>query len=424
MDIKKIVFFILTFLGTTLGQLFVRIIHLDGSLDQWWFLIPPLSLPPLSIIPAYYIYKGHIKKGTAGLPYDIYSAFPILLTIIVNLLIERYFELTGASGAVIKYLFNILTFTAIFYLRDDKKCNKDALVKSRDYVCKRITCDQCPKIPCPIVKCPTVKCPAIKCPVNATAKPQVNPNLAKPFPFGNTKKGRKSSRRRGSSKGKKSKGKKSKGKKSSKGKKQVESFESIKLNNILSKYEKQIMPSNNSKNNLKNNSQTKSSLSNRIKMLINNKEHFSESMTQLQKQSSKISYTNIVPNEQNPLAKKPMEPVKGTPFFEKVIFEAAVLSLLMPLIPYILRWIPYFGDAIISLGGISPYLGTVVEILVRFLIMKLLFIFVNMYNGINIAKSCKVNYKIYYPIIAIVIGLVINVLIESNKVPLIPLENA
>ena len=119
-----------------------------------------------------------------------------------------------------------------------------------------------------------------------------------------------------------------------------------------------------------------------------------------------------------------MEPVKGTPFFEKVIFEAAVLSLLMPLIPYILRWIPYFGDAIVSLGGISPYLGTVVEVLVRFLIMKLLFVFVNMYNGINIAKSCKVNYKIYYPIIAIVIGLVINVLIESNKVPLIPLENA
>jgi hypothetical protein len=96
----------------------------------------------------------------------------------------------------------------------------------------------------------------------------------------------------------------------------------------------------------------------------------------------------------------------------------------MPIIPYILRWIPYLGDAIVGLGGISPYLGTIVEISIRFLIMKLLLISVNMYNGINIEKSCTKKYPGYYAIITMIIGIIINILIESDKVPLIPLENA
>ena len=419
MDIKKIVFFILTFLGTTIGQLFVRIVHLDGSLDQWWFLIPPLSLPPLSIIPAYYIYKGRVKKGTSGLPYDVYSVFPILLTIIINLLIERYFELTGASGAVIKYIFNVLTFSAVFYLRDANKCGTEPLNKSRDYVCKRMTCDKCPKISCPIVTCPKTVCPTQNKARSNIARP-----VAKPFPFGNVSKSRGRSRGRRKSK--------SRSRGGGRRKRRIESFETKKINNILSKYDNEIKLSNSTQNNSFSSKSTtrqasnsykeaekagknNSSLSNRIYMLLNKKEHFSESMSQR-------AYTNIMSTEQNPLGKKPMEPVKGTPFIEKIVFEAAILSLIMPLIPYVFRWIPYLGDTIVSLGGISPYLGTVVEILVRFLIMKLLFIFINMYNGINIVKSCKVNYKIYYPVIVIVIGLVINILIESNKVPLIPLE--
>ena len=65
MNIKKIVFFVLTFLGTTIGQLFVRMVHLDGSLDQWWFLIPPLSLPPL--LPLFYEFPSKILY-----PFSVY----------------------------------------------------------------------------------------------------------------------------------------------------------------------------------------------------------------------------------------------------------------------------------------------------------------------------------------------------------------
>ena len=118
----KIFQFVLTFLGSFIGQLIVRITTLDGSLDQWWLLIPPLSVPPLSLIPAYLIYNDNVEKGYSGIPLDVYIIIPAISSIFFNIIIEKNYEDPGPVGCFIKFLINYLTFTIALYLRDVDQC--------------------------------------------------------------------------------------------------------------------------------------------------------------------------------------------------------------------------------------------------------------------------------------------------------------
>lgn len=130
---NKITTFILTFLGSFVGQLIVRITKLNGSLDKWWLLIPPLSIPPLSLIPAYLIHKNKIKPGQGGDPYDMYMFIPAIMSIITNLTLEHGFQQTGLIASFIKFIINFSSVAFALYMRDNDICVKNIPAK-RIYV--------------------------------------------------------------------------------------------------------------------------------------------------------------------------------------------------------------------------------------------------------------------------------------------------
>ena len=94
----------------------------------------------------------------------------------------------------------------------------------------------------------------------------------------------------------------------------------------------------------------------------------------------------------------------------------------MPLLPFITTWLPYIGSMTTTLGGISPLMGILFESLVKMSCMMTIYIFVNMYNGRNIKKSCREVYN-YKQITAVLfVGLIANILIETGRAPLIPFD--
>lgn len=119
---NKIFQSLLVFFGSFIGQLIVRMTSLDGSLDKWWLLIPPLSVPPLSIVPTYLIYKDKVEKGHGGVPYDMYVLIPILLSIISGYIVEKKYFMLGPKGSLIKYAVNFISFALALYLRDFNNC--------------------------------------------------------------------------------------------------------------------------------------------------------------------------------------------------------------------------------------------------------------------------------------------------------------
>jgi len=78
-----------------LGQLWARILWLDGSLDKSWMLLPFFWIPPLSAVPAFAAYFNYIKPGSGGEPpYDWYMLIPIIAKLLLGFfassLIENY----------------------------------------------------------------------------------------------------------------------------------------------------------------------------------------------------------------------------------------------------------------------------------------------------------------------------------------------
>ena len=77
-----------------LGQLFVRINYLNGSVDKSWTLFPLFLIPPFSFIPLIMMKLGWIKNGSGGKPYDSLIFIPIILkslgdTILKSLMIPE-----------------------------------------------------------------------------------------------------------------------------------------------------------------------------------------------------------------------------------------------------------------------------------------------------------------------------------------------
>jgi hypothetical protein len=104
----------------------------------------------------------------------------------------------------------------------------------------------------------------------------------------------------------------------------------------------------------------------------------------------------------------------------KVVINAGIIAALMPLLPFITTWLPYIGTMTTTLGGISPLMGILFEALIRMSCIMTVYVFVNMYNGRNINKSCRQVYN-YKQIAAVLFaGLILNILIETGRQPLIP----
>jgi hypothetical protein len=106
-----------------MGQLLMRMIEFNGSLDKPYLLFPLLLIPPFSFIPVTLGYFGYIKKLNKGAPIDIYVLLPIIARFIFILLvsqIESIGMLFLQIGIVLAFLFS----ANMIRLYTTRKCDK------------------------------------------------------------------------------------------------------------------------------------------------------------------------------------------------------------------------------------------------------------------------------------------------------------
>jgi hypothetical protein len=122
-------------LGGPFGQLYMRIVHFNGSLDKLWLLLFPLfAIPPFSAIPLFWAIRGWIKKIDSNtiqmLDYGV--LLPILCKLLLPFIIvdETMF---GFMGQGITILF--IVFTMLFI----NLWNKQKLVKASKCTDVKIT---------------------------------------------------------------------------------------------------------------------------------------------------------------------------------------------------------------------------------------------------------------------------------------------
>jgi hypothetical protein len=105
--------------------------------------------------------------------------------------------------------------------------------------------------------------------------------------------------------------------------------------------------------------------------------------------------------------------------FNKILFQTIIIVGLMPLIPFIISKFSSIGNIITSAGTISPPMGILVETIVRMGCIMTMYMFVNMYNGMNIKKSCVKKYPQKIILIGLILSFAINIIIETNRTSII-----
>ncbi len=358
----KILQFLLTFLGSFVGQLIVRVTSLDGSLDKWWLLLPPISIPPLSLIPAYLIYSNNIKKGNAGSPYDLYMLIPAISSIIFGLIIEKKFNLKGPKGTLLKFLINFLSISFALYFRDIKKCISDT---NNDTVDNDTVND-------------TVDNDTVDNTVDDTVDNNTDNNTDNDTVDNNTDNNTDNDTVDNNTDNDNKKDKNKKDDKKDKDKKD-DKKDKDKKDDKKDKDKKDDKKDKDKKNKKEKFSQLY---------------RFIEQFNTIDEKQSTVSYS-------------------------KILTQSAIISALLPLMPYIIVKVPYLTSIIRIVGNISPYLSILIDIIIRFLCIILIYICINMYNGRNKDKSCTDTYKSTNVFIIIIISIVINLLV-SNKADLIP----
>ena len=111
------------FLGP-LGQLYVRIFALQGSLDKAWLML--LSVPPLSLIPGLMMYFGRVADGEGGKPYDWYMLAPIILTMIGSFAADKLDDMDYNIffQMIARMVIPLAGGITAFYIRDKTNCNQ------------------------------------------------------------------------------------------------------------------------------------------------------------------------------------------------------------------------------------------------------------------------------------------------------------
>ena len=109
-----------------MAQLWARVFWLDGSLDQWWLLIPVFWVFPLSVVPGVMMYLGKVAPGGGGKgpPYDYWMWVPIIMKIIIGWIAETYFEDMGILKFILPFIIQIGATTLPHYIRSYTLCGK------------------------------------------------------------------------------------------------------------------------------------------------------------------------------------------------------------------------------------------------------------------------------------------------------------
>ena len=118
--LSKIVQFGLATILGPLGQLIVRNVFLNGSLDKSWLMYLPIF--PFTLIGGWYFLIGAVKKGKGPKTMDIQGVIMSVLSGIipwfVSLIIPAHHWLFGIVYPLCLYVYYVF----MFYRRDRKRC--------------------------------------------------------------------------------------------------------------------------------------------------------------------------------------------------------------------------------------------------------------------------------------------------------------
>ena len=124
---KKMFAIIITIVLPFFGQLIARIVYLNGSFDMPWLFF--FSIPPLSIIPAILMMFGIIKKGKGGKPYDFLIFVPIIVSILSDIFLKKYF--LPYKVPFVKMILIILSTYIVYWYKSKKICSKSSAPVSK-----------------------------------------------------------------------------------------------------------------------------------------------------------------------------------------------------------------------------------------------------------------------------------------------------
>jgi hypothetical protein len=106
-----------------MGQLLMRVIKFNGSLDKWYLLFPLLLIPPFSFIPVIFAKMGFIKKSKDDAPpLDLYVLIPIIFRFILILFIKQVADMKTFMIQV-GLVFGALIVTNILRHYHARKCS-------------------------------------------------------------------------------------------------------------------------------------------------------------------------------------------------------------------------------------------------------------------------------------------------------------
>jgi len=129
--IKMNLFEYLLYSIVPLGEIFMRIFKMNGSLEQWFWLLPPFLLPPFSFIPPLVAQWGWIKKINSNISGQPIDGF-ILLPLIVNFLLPFLINISTMNNLILNAIIIILTLIFMNLLHTDVSynCGKDSKTSS------------------------------------------------------------------------------------------------------------------------------------------------------------------------------------------------------------------------------------------------------------------------------------------------------
>ena len=118
--LSKLVIIVLVTLLGPVGQMIVRNVFLNGSLDKSWLMY--LGFPPFSLIASFYFVSGAVKKGTGPKAMDIHGIIYSLLSGVIPWLVSWIVSEKSISFAFLYPLALYSWYIFMFYKRDKKRC--------------------------------------------------------------------------------------------------------------------------------------------------------------------------------------------------------------------------------------------------------------------------------------------------------------
>lgn len=121
--LSRIVQFALATVLGPLGQLIVRNVFLNGSLDKKWLMYLPIF--PFTLIGGWYFLLGAVKKGKGPKTMDLEGIILSVISGIIPWFVSLIFPSHNWLFAIVYPLCLYVFYVFMFYRRDRKRCGKE-----------------------------------------------------------------------------------------------------------------------------------------------------------------------------------------------------------------------------------------------------------------------------------------------------------